>query len=304
MFFTQINQMMNQSVDITLVIRKKEGQLMVSAMPKLNGLKDEAQNHIVPLTVTGTPGELDMGFIQTICRPMQKVAGLLTNMNLFEQQADKAAANSKAVKEQKDKEAKEAKEKKEKFDKHMKSATDFEAEKKYTEALASLQQARNFAVPGGLKPVDEKITAIKIKMGQGSLFGMEAIPQPQPQSQAQPVQDNTARQNGQPPVMASQPMQPQQPMNGNAIPNGCGPVQQPVYENGQNTGQSYGQPQAYPGQYGSYPYNNQPVTEAIPETEPELVTIADYSAHREGEYDKYPDFPGYSNNNMYNPQNL
>jgi len=115
MFFTQINQMMNQSIDITLVIRKKEGQLMVSAMPKSNGLKDEAQNHIVPFTVTGTPEELDMGFIQAICQPIQKATGLLTNMSNFEQQAEKAAANSKAAKELKDKEAKDAKEKKEKF---------------------------------------------------------------------------------------------------------------------------------------------------------------------------------------------
>ncbi len=69
MFFTQINSMMNQSVDITLVIRKKEGQLTVSLMPKANGLKDEAQNHIVPLTVTGTPQELDMGFLPIFSNP-------------------------------------------------------------------------------------------------------------------------------------------------------------------------------------------------------------------------------------------
>lgn len=63
MFFTHMYQMMNQSIDITLVVRKKEGQLMVSVLPKSNGLKDEAQNHIVPITMTGTPQELDMGFM-------------------------------------------------------------------------------------------------------------------------------------------------------------------------------------------------------------------------------------------------
>lgn len=278
MFFTKINQMMNQGVDITLVIRKKEGQLMVSAMPKSNGLKDEAQNHIVPLTVTGTPEELDMGFLPTICRPIQKATGLLSNMSQFEQQADKAAANSKAQKELKDKEAKEAKEKKDKFDKHMKAATEYESAQKYSEALAALNQARTFATPQAIKSVDEKISAIKRKLGQGSLFEMEVPAQP-PQPQTHPV--NTIQR-------PAQPMQ-QQLMNGYAGQNG----QQPVYQ----------QPQVQPQQsYNNYPYNRQPA-EVIPETEPPLVMATDYSAHREGEYDGYPDFP-YSNNNMYHPQNV
>ena len=42
MFFTAINQMMTEGVDLTLVIRKANGQLAVSVLPKSNGLKDEA----------------------------------------------------------------------------------------------------------------------------------------------------------------------------------------------------------------------------------------------------------------------
>mgnify|MGYP001521044957 CR=1 FL=1 len=44
MFFTAINQMMTEGVDLTLVIRKANGQMAVSVLPKSNGLKDEAQN--------------------------------------------------------------------------------------------------------------------------------------------------------------------------------------------------------------------------------------------------------------------
>ena len=62
MFFTQINQMMNQSVDITMVIRKSATGMTVSVLPKSNGLMDEAQNRIVPLTLSGLPEELDAGF--------------------------------------------------------------------------------------------------------------------------------------------------------------------------------------------------------------------------------------------------
>jgi PRTRC genetic system protein E len=299
MFFTQINQMMNQAVDITLVIRKKEGQLMVSAMPRTNGLKDEAQNHIVPLTVTGTPEELDRGFLPTICTPVQKAAGLLANMRQFEQQADKAAANSKAAKELKDKEAKEAKEKKEKFEKLMKTATELEAGRKYAEALENLKQARTFAASQALKTVDEKINAVRMKMNQGSLFGTETEQPQQQAQQPQQVQFTQAQMAGQT-VQAQQSVRQQvsQPayntgqqanghMNGNYPPGNNG---QPLY---------YGQPA-----YNNNPYNGQVMPEELGETEPAFVVSANYSTHREGEYDQYPDFPGYpENNNMYNHQN-
>ena len=289
MFFTQINQMMNQAVDVTLVIRKKEGMLMVSAMPKSNGLKDEAQNHIVPLTVTGTPQELDMGFIQAICQPIQRAAGLLTNMSQFERQADKAAANSKAEKEKKDKEAKEAKEKKEKFDKLMKKASELETEQKYADAIASLKQARVFATEQAVKSVDEKINAIRMKTNQGSLFEMAPATEPQPQAQTVQVSQPVAQTQMPPQQTIQQPMVQQPVMNGNGyqVPNSPQPV--------------------YPGSQRQPQYNNAPVYGGSPEeeymTEPPLQTNGGYAAHREGEYDSYPDFPGYPNNNMFNHQN-
>ena len=82
MFFTAINQMMTEGVDLTLVIRKANGQMAVSVLPKSNGLKAEAQNHIIPLTLKGVPQELDTGFLQAV--------GLIKNMAQFEVQAEKA----------------------------------------------------------------------------------------------------------------------------------------------------------------------------------------------------------------------
>ena len=365
MFFTQINQMMNQSVDITLVIRKKDGTLTVSAMPKANGLKDEAQNHIVPFVVTGTPEELDMGFIQAICQPIQKVSGLLTNMNSFEQQAEKAEANSKAAKELKDKEAKAAKEKKEKFDKHMKNAEDFESQKKYSEALLNLQQAKTFATQQALKQVEDKIKAINAKMGQKNIFDTEdAVTQNQPvqqqtqgntgqvatneQAMQHPVNGNSSQQIVQPinGIMQQQAMQQsvngntqqtvqqplsgnvhgqqqtiqqpltgnvphqalQQPVNGN-IPqqaiqkpvSGNNPqqiMQQPLSTNGQSLFQNVSQ---QPQSYNSSTYNGCAEIEEVPENGCHLFT-ADTSIHREDEYAKYPDYPGYSDNRMSNYQ--
>ena len=129
MFFTAIHQMMTESVDLTLVIRKANGQLTVSMLPKSNGLKDEAQNHLVPLTVSGLPQELDAGFLQSVARPIQKTAGLISNMAQFEAQAEKAASESKAAKETKAKETKEEKEKREKYEKHFKKAEELIAAK-------------------------------------------------------------------------------------------------------------------------------------------------------------------------------
>ena len=80
---------MARSVDVTMVIRKSATGMTVSVLPKSNGLKDEAQNHIVPLTLSGLPGELDAGFMNAIANPIRKVSGLLTNMAEFEKQADK-----------------------------------------------------------------------------------------------------------------------------------------------------------------------------------------------------------------------
>lgn len=184
MFFTAIHQMMTESVDLTIVIRKANGQQTVSTLPKSNGLKDEAQNHIVPLTVTGTPQELDAGFLQAVTRPIQKACGLISNMAEFEKQADKAAANSKAAKEAKSKETKEEREKREKYEKLMKKADELVAAKNFKEAINALTQAKTHADASWLKEIDEKIKAATSEMNKGSLFGlMEQEVQPRPVQQ-------------------------------------------------------------------------------------------------------------------------
>ena len=155
MFFTAIHQMMTESVDLTIVIRKTNGQLTVSTLPKSNGLKDEAQNHIVPLTVTGTPQELDTGFLQAVTRPIQKACGLISNMAQFEAQADKAAASSKAAKDAKSKETKEEREKREKYEKLMKKAEELTAARNHREAVSVFTQAKAHANAAQLKETGE-----------------------------------------------------------------------------------------------------------------------------------------------------
>ena len=191
MFFTQINQLMAQSVDITMVIRKSATGMTVSVLPKSNGLKDEAQNHIVPLTLSGLPEELDAGFMNAIANPVRKVSGLLTNMAEFEKQADKAAANSKASKEQKAKETKEEKDKREKYEKHMKKAEELIAARNHKEAVTALGQARLYATEQNRKTVDEKIEGQKRAMNQGSLFDLMEPAEQQPWATGTPTRGGT-----------------------------------------------------------------------------------------------------------------
>ena len=257
MFFTQINQLMTQSVDITMVIRKSATGMTVSVLPKSNGLKDEAQNHIVPLTLSGLPGELDAGFMNAIANPIRKVSGLLTNMAEFEKQADKAAANSKASKEQKAKETKEEKEKREKYEKHMKKAEELIAAKNHKEAVTVLGQARLYATEQNRKTVDEKIEEQKRAMNRGSLFDLMEQAEQQPGQQApQPVteqkpmaQQPTGQMPPQHPRQYVQQPQQQpapQPMQG----------QQPAYHRPAQPQMPPQQPYPYP-QQGAYPQGAQ-----------------------------------------------
>ncbi len=300
MFFTSISQMMTESVDLTLVIRKANGQLTVSTLPKANGLKDEAQNHIIPLTLTGTPEEMDAGFLQAIMQPVRKATGLISNMVEFEKQADKAAANSKAAKDAKSKETKEEKEKREKYEKHFKKAEELIAAKNHKDAITALQQARLYAKADDQKKVDEMIAAQKKAMNQGSLFEMmeeASAPAPQvtqPQNVAlQPAQRPASRpvqQTIQPQAAPRQmPLQPQQPAMRPVQQPMQRPVQQPARPQYAEQPQYAQQPQA--GQQGHmFPVHEQPPLppedyghySAIPSDEP---------AYRPEDYEDYPDFP-------------
>lgn len=303
MFFTQFNQLMAGSVDITLVIRKSATGMTVSVLPKSNGLKDEARNHIVPLTLSGTPEELDGGFFQTIARPVQKVSGLLTNMAEFEKQADKAAKDSKAAKEAKAKETKEEKEKREKYEKLMKKADEMIAAKNHKEAVVVLGQAKAYANPQQVKEIEEKIKAQTAELNKGSLFGMEAFdqppaPQPAPQLASQPQPCPAQGQVlGNSPQQAGPVSQGQQPVRQQMPPQ---PVPQPApYPGGQPMYQRPAQP--YPGQGGHYPpqgaYGQHPVPPApqpVADFGRDMPQYDGYAAQEEGQYAYGEDGPDYN----------
>lgn len=267
--------------------------------------------HIVPLTVSGLPEELDAGFLQTVARPIQKVAGLITNMAQFEAQADKAAADSKAAKEEKAKETKEEKEKREKYEKHLKKAEELIAAGKHSEAVSALGQARLHAKPQDLKKIDSMVEEQKKAMNKGSLFELmdEPAPQPQPQPQQQPQPMAATAQQPQPRPMAvpmQQPPYPPQPQAPRPIagqpqrPMTAQPLQQPSMWPPQQPPQRPLPPQ--PQYAGQQPTAPQPPYGAQSDThwQEQAFSPEDYPAQypADGEinynpkdYEEYPDFP-------------
>lgn len=304
MFFTQINQLMARSVDITMVIRKSATGMTVSVLPKSNGLKDEARNHIVPLTLSGLPGELDAGFMNAIANPIRKVSGLLTNMAEFEKQADKAAANSKASKEQKAKETKEEKEKREKYEKHMKKAEELIAAKNHKEAVTALGQARLYATEQNRTAVDEKIEEQKRAMNQGSLFDLMEQAEQQPGQQApQPVAEQKPM--AQQPTGQMPPQQPRQYVQQPPQQPAPQPMQgqQPAYHRPAQPQMPLQQPYRYP-QQGTYPQGAQGGQHPHYGEEMPLYYVEQQTAYRNPpyppqdeptyrpeDYEEYLDFP-------------
>lgn len=93
---------------LTLTIQRDKGQLVVMLVPKLEAKKDDALKEIIPLTVKGTPDQLDAGFILAISSGIQMTTGLQTNIKEFEASLKKAEKKVKG-KEEKDQKSSDAK---------------------------------------------------------------------------------------------------------------------------------------------------------------------------------------------------
>ena len=242
MFFQSIYQMMPAGTDLSINIRKMDGNLSVAVMPKRTGLKDEAGQLIVPLILNGTPVELDGEFLQAVTAPLQKAQGILVNLEAFEKQAEQATAQSKAVKSANNNEPKEVREKREKMERLLNKSDEAFTAGKYQEAIMWLKQARALATPDKQKEIDIQMQEVQKKANEGSLFA-DATPQTQSVMQQAPNRQEppTAQQqangipkgqtaDGQMQMFAPQPMsQPtQQPV---PQPEQQQPMYQPMYQN-------------------------------------------------------------------------
>lgn len=187
MFFQTIYQMMTPGTDLSIHIRKVEDKLSVAVMPRRNSLKEEVQQKMVPLVLSGNPYELDSAFLQAIMQPLQKVQGLLVNAENFEKQATQAAASGKNGKGSAPAESKEAREKREKMEKLLTKADDAFKNARYQETLTWLRQARALAPGEKQGEIDSRMKEVQKKADEGSLFaGMSPEAQPTATRTSQP----------------------------------------------------------------------------------------------------------------------
>lgn len=167
--FKEFASMLGDGDTLNITIKKKEEKLIISIVPKVYKVKDDVHNKISPLVVSGTPEELEEGFIAAISSPIQKVTGLLANAKEFEKSAEKAATNGKTSPDPK---KKEEEERKAKYNKAIKQADDLEKAGKLREAVAALEDADKYA-SGNHSAVQGRIDKLNRILNKPSLFGEE-----------------------------------------------------------------------------------------------------------------------------------
>lgn len=254
MFFQSIYQMMSAGTDLSINIRRMDGNMSVAVMPKRSNLKDEAGQLIVPLVLNGTPIELDGQFLQSVTAPLQKAQGILINLETFEKQAQQATTQSKGTKSANVKETKETRDKQDKMEKLLKRAEEAFTTGRYSEATTCFRQAKVFADAEKQKQIEARIQEVQKESSQGCLFP-EADIQTQPLMQ-QPSANGTSngkQDDGQIQIFTSQTVQ--QPTQQPVYQTVFQPVQQPTSQQPMPQPQIM-QPGAVPQTY--YPETPQP----------------------------------------------
>ena len=265
MFFQTIYPMLAAGADLSINIKRVNDRLSVAVMPRHNGVKDEAQQHLVPLILNGTAIELDAEFLQAIMVPVSRTMGVLANLETFERQAAKVSSESRPAKTAQEKESKEAREKREKMERLLKKTDEAVAGRKYSEALIWLKQARVLAPADRQKEIDDRTLEVRKMADAGSLFAVQ--PQPTPTAQPQPIPQPARPASSPAPVHGGrQPASAPQPQDGQMR---MFPPQQPVQP-------EYGQPAQYAAPQPAYPPQMQGVQPYFPPVQAQHATGREY----------------------------
>lgn len=173
--FTKFASMLGDGDSLSITITKKGDNLITSILPKKADLSDTGKDHLSPLVISGTPEELEDGFIDAVITPIQQAAGILTNMREFEKGIEAAEANSKAAKKEKERKEKEEKERKDKYKEFTEKVNAAEKAGNIAEAIKALQEADKYA-SGNHSAISGRIQRLQSRLNTGTLFGGEALP--------------------------------------------------------------------------------------------------------------------------------
>ena len=177
-FFNQIQQLDFTGVLQLNISKGIESNLIVTVLLNNEQCGDSAKNGIPPLTFNATPQEFDEGFFEQITTPIQKVSGLMVDMEKFQKQLDEAKAQSAIEKAKTEKEKKEKEVKDKKFKDAMAKADELEKEGKFREAWIKVPDITEF--PEKADEIRKRKTSLSDKFATPSLFGAmeEATPEP------------------------------------------------------------------------------------------------------------------------------
>ena len=177
-FFNQIQQLDFTGVLQLNISKGIESNLIVIVLLNNEQCGDSAKNLIPPLTFNATPQEFDEGFFEQITTPIQKVSGLMVDMEKFQKQLDEAKAQSAIEKAKTEKEKKEKEVKDKKFKDAMAKADELEKEGKFREAWIKVPDITEF--PEKADEIRKRKTALSDKFATPSLFGAMGEAKPEP----------------------------------------------------------------------------------------------------------------------------
>ena len=186
-FFNQIQQLDFTGVLQLNISKGIESNLIVTVLLNNEQCGDSAKNGIPPLTFNATPQEFDEGYFEQITTPVQKVSGLMVDMEKFLKQLEEVKKQSAIEKEKAEKEKKEKEAKDKKFKDGMAKADELEKEGKFREAWMKVPDITEFAEKAD--EIRKRKTSLSAKFGTPNLFGAmeEATPEPQKLQQADEV---------------------------------------------------------------------------------------------------------------------
>lgn len=171
--FQNFASMLGDGDTLNITITKKSDKIIVSLVPKLANTKEDVQKKITPLVLSGTPDELNDGFINAITSPIQKATGIISNAKEFEKAAEKAVSNSKSAgKPSSDPKKKEEEDRKAKYNEAIKSADEYEKAGKLREAVSALEEADKHA-SGNHSAIKGRIDKLNKILSKPSLFGTD-----------------------------------------------------------------------------------------------------------------------------------